>query len=158
MSPAATPSIGDDDIRAFGAQDAVVPVPAAPPPGQRRHVWPWLVLLAALLAVAGALMLAVNLVGLAGSGLDGWHISIDDDVVVDGVGGLFGVVLAVGITAIVLLCVGGVLALVVPFVLVVVLGALALVIGLPLMLLLVLVALLLSPLWLPLALLLWWLA
>ena len=159
MNTATAPSMGDDDIRAFGPQEAVVvAAPVTPPARRRRRVWPWLVLAAALLAVLGAVVLAVNLVGLHGPAIDGWHMSIDDDVVFDGVGSLFGAVLAVGITAIVLLLVGGVLALVVPFVLVAVLGALALVIGLPLMLVLVLVALLLSPLWLPVALLVWWLA
>jgi len=157
MSSAAS-SIGNDDIRAFGAQDTITAPAPAPAPRRRRRLWPWLVLAAGLLAVIGAVALAVNLIGLHGPGLDGWHMSIDDDMVSGGVGGLFGAVLAVGITAIVLLFVGSVLALVVPFVLVGVLGALALVIALPLMLVLILVALLLSPLWLPVALLVWWLA
>jgi len=158
MTSPTAPSLDDSDIRAFGAQQAVAATPAKAP-RRRRRLWPWLLLAAALLAVVGAVVLAIDLVGPFGSGADGWHMSVDDvDVVIDGVGGMFGAVLAVGITAIVLLFVGAVLSLVLPLVLVAVLGALALVIGLPLLLLLAVLALLLSPLWLPVALLVWWLA
>jgi hypothetical protein len=157
MTSSGAPSLDDNDIRAFGAQEAVSPL-VSPPPRKRRRLWPWLVLAAALLAVIGAVVLAVNLVGLASSGVDGWHVIVDDETVFEGIGNTFGAVLAVGITAIVLLCVGGVLALLAPFVLVAVLGALAFAIGLPLILLMVLLALLLSPLWLPVAVLVWWLS
>ena len=156
---ATTPSMGDNDIHAFGAPQTMTSAPTAPPLRKRRRIWPWLVLAATLLAVVGAVALAIDLVGVHGPGMEGWHLSVDDDdVVFDSVGNVFGAVLAVGITAMVLLGVGAVLALVVPFVLVAVLGAVALAIALPLMLVLLLVALLLSPLWLPVALLVWWLA
>ena len=168
-SAAADPSsLGDDDIRAFGARpaadassfasasaSAAAAAAASMQKTRKRRWWPWLVLGAMLLAVIGALVLAANLVG---DGLHGWHMSVDDDVVFDGAGSLFGAALAIGITAIVLLGVGAFLALLFPLVLVVVLGAVALAVGVPLALLVVLLALLTSPLWLPVALLVWWLA
>jgi hypothetical protein len=150
--------LGDDDIRAFSAPAVAAATPPAPAKKPRR-VWPWLLLAAALLAVLGAVVLAVNLVGSVGHG---WHVSVDDDLVFDGVGSVFGGVLAVAITALVLLLVGGFLAVFLPMVLVLVLGIVALVVGVPLLLILVLAliagALLLSPLWLPVALLVWWLS
>jgi hypothetical protein len=159
MTTTADPgSLGDDDIRAFGPPAvAAAPMVSQPVPKKRR-LWLWFVLAAAVFAVIGALVLATQLVTGIGEGIDGWHMSIDDELVFGGAASVFGMALAIGITAIVLLGVGALLALLFPMVLLLVLGLLALVIGLPLVLLLVLLAVLTSPLWLPIALLVWFLA
>ncbi len=139
----------DEDIYAFNPvpPPSAAPAPPAPAPKPRRRAWPWVLaalLLAALLATAGLLVLVAQLFDPVREGI---HVQVDgDDVelgITHGLGGLMALLgMAAGLFVALLAVV-----LVVPLTLLLVALALALSLGGIALAVALVGAVLLSPLW-----------